>query len=268
MLDGAEFGNEIVVLVRGYLDREVAPLRAENAELKERLKALEDRPAPEKGEAGERGQDGVTPEPEAVAAALLPIAEELIAVEVAKAVAALPPPEKGEKGEPGKDFDHETLQVAVDAAIAKAIEALPKPKDGEPGKDAAGIVEALKDSGELVLTLQDGRLIRTGIRDGEKGADGHDGFSLDDFDIAPGDDGRTYVLKFQRGELSHEYELTFPVPVYCGVFKEGEEYVSGDMVTWGGSLWHCDQPTKEKPGTDSWTLSVKKGRDGKDAKVG
>jgi hypothetical protein len=37
-------------------------------------------------------------------------------------------------------------------------------------------------------------------------------------------------------------------------------------VTWGGALWHCDAPTKDKPGTENWTLAVKKGRDGKDAK--
>jgi hypothetical protein len=57
----------------------------------------------------------------------------------------------------------------VIAEVGKAIAALPVPKDGENGKDAAGIVEALKDNGELVLTLQDGRLIHTGIRDGADG---------------------------------------------------------------------------------------------------
>lgn len=125
MLDGETFGNEVVALVRGYVEREFAPLKAENAELKERLAALEARPAPEKGEPGD---DGKSIEPADV--------QDLIAEEVAKAVAAIP-----------------------------------VPKNGDDGKDAAGIVEALKDSGELVLTLQDGRLIRTGIRDGEKGKD-------------------------------------------------------------------------------------------------
>jgi hypothetical protein len=38
------------------------------------------------------------------------------------------------------------------------------------------------------------------------------------------------------------------------------------MVTWAGSLWHCDKATKNKPGTDDWTLAAKKGRDGKDAR--
>lgn len=205
MFDGKQYGEEIVGLVRSFVEREFAPLKAEVEDLRARIKALEDRPAPEviKGDPGEPGQPG----------------------------------ENGRDG-----------------------------RDGTDGKDAPGFVDVLKDGGELVLTLQDGRLLRTGIRDGEKGADGKDGFSLEAFDVDRGTDGRTYILKFDGGDTRHEYELTFPVPVYCGVFKEGDDYVPGDMVTWGGSLWHCDAETKDKPGTDAWTLAVKKGRDGKDAK--
>ena len=102
-------------------------------------------------------------------------------------------------------------------------------------------------------------------KDGEPGKDGRDGFSLDDFDCQPVDE-RTIKMTFVRGEVAHSYELQFPVIVYRGVFKEGESYERGDTVTWGGSLWHCDTPTKEKPGTEAWTLAAKKGRDGKDAK--
>jgi hypothetical protein len=60
MFDGKSFGEEIVGFVRDYLEREVAPLKAENEDLKARLKALEDRPAPEvlKGDPGEPGKDG------------------------------------------------------------------------------------------------------------------------------------------------------------------------------------------------------------------
>lgn len=206
MFDGKAYGEGIVEIVKGYVERELAPLKAENEKLLARVAELEARPAPEKGE-------------------------------------------KGDPGDAGKD--------GRDGA------------DGSNGRDAAGIVEALKDAGELVLTLEDGRLIRTGIRDGAKGEDGKnglDGFNLEDFDVAKGDDGRTFVLKFDRGDVRHEYELTFPCPVYCGVFKEGDSYVPGDLTTWGGELWHCDKETTAKPGTDDWTLAVKKGRNGKDAK--
>jgi hypothetical protein len=268
MLDGVEFGNEVVALVRGYVEREVAPLRAENAELKERLAVLEARPNPEKGDAGEPGVDGISPEPEAVAAALLPVAEELIAEAVSKAVAALPPPEKGDPGERGEPADPAIINEMVLAEVQKAVAALPAPKNGEDGKDAAGIVEALKDNGELVLTLQDGRLIRTGVRDGEKGEDGKNGFELDDYDEWFEDDGRTFVRRFVRGGDYKEFRHQTVLPRYLGVFKEGTEYRRGDIVTWGGSQWHCDKDTTAKPGTEDWTLSVKKGRDGKDAKVG
>lgn len=201
MFDGQQLGEEVVALVRGFMEREIAPLKAKIAEL-----------------------EGREPIPG-------------------------PPGEKGEKGDPGADGrDGKDGQDG---------------RNGENGKDAAGIVEALKDSGELVLTLQDGRLIRTGIRDGEKGQDGRDGFSLDDFDVENGDDGRTFVLKFERGDVSHTYELTFPVPVYCGIYKEGTNYVPGDLATWGGELWHCDKETTGKPDCGDWTRAVRRGRDSK-----
>jgi hypothetical protein len=216
MFDGQQLGEDVVSIVRSFMEREIAPMKAENESLKARIAALEARPQPE-------------------------------------------------KGEDGKSIDPAAVEAMVEGAVAKAVAELPAPQNGNDGKDAAGIVEALKDNGELVLTLADGRLVRTGIRDGEKGLDGRDGFSLDDFDCEPVDE-RTMRLKFTRGEETHSYELVFPVPVYRDVYKEGTEYERGDMVTWGGAVWHCDAPTKDKPGTENWTLAVKKGRDGKDAK--
>lgn len=61
MLDGQQLGEDIVEIVRGFMEREVAPLKAENTDLKERIAALEARPAPEKGDPGlpgEKGEDG------------------------------------------------------------------------------------------------------------------------------------------------------------------------------------------------------------------
>lgn len=207
MLDGVEFGNEIVALVRGYVEREIAPLKAENEGLKARLEAIESRPAPEvvKGDAGDPGRDGADG------------------------------------------------------------------KDGRDGADGRGVKDLLIDrDGNLVATMDDGEMKMLGPiigKDGAPGKDGRDGFSLDNFDVQPTDE-RTLELIFEQGDRREIYELVFPVAVYRGVYKEGEGYVRGDMVTWGGSLWHCDAETKDKPGTDDWTLACKKGRDGKDAKVG
>lgn len=191
-------------------------------------------------------------------------------------------------------------QKAVDKAIApllkriEELEARPlaeKGDRGEPGErgpegpSGVGVLGAFrKHDGVLILTLSDGRTQEigdvtgpegprgekgeTGERGeiGPQGEQGKAGFSLEDFDVERGDDGRTYVLKFDGGDVRHEYELTFPVPVYCDIYKAGEEYHPGDLVTWGGSLWHCNENTKDKPDVGPWTLAVKKGRDGKDAK--
>ena len=201
---------------------------------------------------------------EALAAMLAPI----IADEVGKAVEPLhaeiaelkarkpepgPPGEKGEPGAPG-----EKGEPGADGQDGK---------DGLNGKDAAGIADVLKDNGELVVVLQDGTVRRTGIRDGEKGKDGRDGFNLEDFDVEVVDE-RTFALKFQRDDAVHKYEITIPAMIDAGVYKEGLEYVRGDAVTWGGSLWVAQKATGAKPDTpdSGWRLAVKRGRDGKDAK--
>jgi hypothetical protein len=216
MFDGQQLGETIVAQVKGYLEREFAPLKAENAELKARLKALEDRPEPQ--------------------------------------FEMIPPPELPDLG------------ALVDEAVTKAVDALPQAKDG---KDAANIVEALKDSGELILTLQDGRLIRTGIRDGRDGKKGKDGFGFDDMDVCVLDDDRTIELSFRRGEDEKAFTLKWPTVIDRGVYKAGETYEPGDAVTWGGSLWIAQKQTDAKPDTpeSGFRLAVKRGRDGKDAKA-
>jgi hypothetical protein len=277
MFDGKAYGDGIVELVKGYVEREVAPLKAENVELKGRIAELESLSIPDSAFILQLVHEEISklPVPENGKDADLVQVAALVAEEVGRAVAGIPVPQDG-KSVSIEDVAplvfEEVAKIAPDmrainemlvSEVAKAVSAIPVPKDG---KDAAGIVEALKDNGELVLTLQDGRLIRTGIRDGENGQPGRDGFNLDDFDVDPLGDGRTIVLSFTKNDVREEYEVKFPVPIYQGVFKEGEAYGPGDMVTWGGSLWHCDDHTKDKPDAGPWRLCVKKGRDGKDAK--
>lgn len=225
------------------------------APLDERLVAVEGRSLKqgEKGEAGENGADGISPDPEDIAAAFVPAAQELIAIEVAKAVSQLPPAERGEKGEAGEDGKQgEAGRDGVNG------------NDGRDGKDAAGIVQALKDSGELVLTLQDGRLIRTGIRDGEKGQDGKDGLGFDDMDACVLDDDRTIELSFRRGDEEKAFTFKWPTLIYRGIWVEGVTYQAGDVVTWGGSAHVAETETTTKPDTKEcgWRLAVKRGRNG------
>ena len=53
---------------------------------------------------------------------------------------------------------------------------------------------------------------------------------------------------------------------YQGVYQDGKSYELGDVTTWAGSTWHCNEVTTTKPGegAKTWTLMVKRGRDGKD----
>lgn len=258
MFDGEAFGQQMVEIVRGYVATELEPLRSENAALAaenkalaERLAALEAREMPAKGDKGDPGEVDM----EAIKAL---IDEAVGAIE-------LPTPEKGEPGEPGRDVDMDDVQARIDTAVKSAVEALPAPKDGEPGKDGLGLASAFIDrDGCLVVTFTDGSDKNLGLvvgKDGENGKDGET-FTLDDFDIEPLDE-RTIKMGFTRGEVMHSFELEFPVPVYRGVWKEGESYDRADMVTWGGDLWHAERATSQKPATDDWKLAVRKGRDAK-----
>lgn len=72
---------------------------------------------------------------------------------------------------------------------------------------------------------------------------------------APGKDG----IDGKDGHAGMSYE---------GVYQEGQTYEKGQLVTWGGSGFHCNTQTTAKPGEGSkdWTLMIKRGRDGKDGK--
>jgi hypothetical protein len=275
MFDGKAFGEEMTAIVKGYVERATAPLV-------ERIAALEARPAPEKGDTGERGADGrgvadagiddgilvlrltdgekmivgqvagadgqdgkdaEPPTPDAVAETFRPMAEEIVSEAVAAGLAKVPPPEKGEKGDQGEV--------------------------GAAGADGRGWAKSFIDrDGNLVATFTDGSTENLGCIVGKDGQPGRDGFSLEDFDVIPVDE-RTVELKFAQNGTAHSYELVFPVPVYRGVFKEGEAYQRGDMVTWGGSVFYAEKETSAKPDSadSGFKLAVKRGRDGKDAKA-
>jgi hypothetical protein len=78
-------------------------------------------------------------------------------------------------------------------------------------------------------------------------------------------EGRTVLVKCRAtGRIAGR--LYFAVPIYRGVYADGAGYEPGDMVTHGGSLWHCNEATTIKPGEGAlWTLAAKRGRDGRDA---
>jgi integrin beta 3 len=162
------------------------------------------------------------------------------------------------------------LQLEALEAKVASIPAGAPGRDGIDGKDGApgerGESGPLGDSGQDGAPGRDGRDGLPGMagKDGAPGADGRDGFSLEDFDVSLGEDGRTLSFKFLRGDLAVERQVKLATVLYRGVWREGP-HEAGDVTTWSGSAWHCNEATTDKPGTSSaWRLMVKSGRDGKD----
>jgi hypothetical protein len=82
-------------------------------------------------------------------------------------------------------------------------------------------------------------------------------------------DARTITLRLAMSDGTEKViERKFPGLLYRGVYKAGQAYDLGDVVSCGGSVWVADQDGPGKPGQDykGWTLAVKRGRDGRDAK--
>jgi hypothetical protein len=274
MFDGKAFGEAMLESVRSYVDRATEPLiaenkalRAENADLAERLAALEARELPIV-EGFLKADDAKSLIAEAVAGAVaeIPVPQDGKSVEpkevqemVDKAVSAILAPEIP----PAPDMD--AIGRMIEDGIAKAISELPPAEKGEPGVGLAGAM--IDRDGNLVVTTSDGKAHNLGLVVGKDGKPG-DTFTLDDFDIEQTDE-RTLEFKFLRGDTMHTFELEFPVPIFREAYKEGRDYRKGDMVVWGGSLWAATKDTNAKPDSpdSGWMIAARKGRDGKSVKV-
>lgn len=205
--------------------------------------------------------------------------------QVSEFLSAIPAPQDG------ASVTIDDVVPLVAAEVEKRVSELPRPRDGRDGLDVKEMFRA--EGGKLVAVMSDGTTRDLGVFVGKDGQDadmaaiersiaekvdaiprpkdGKDGFSLKHFDADLMEDGRTVVLKFQDGsDTGYSVELGIPAMIYRGVFKEGQTYEKGDTVTWGGSLWHCDEAqTVAKPdGAEKhWTLAAKKGRDGRDGEI-
>lgn len=142
---------------------------------------------------------------------------------------------------------------------------------GRDGRDAVSIKATAVEDGVLRVSFTDGSITEAGMVAGPAGRDGID---ADEFQEELEDGGRVLVRRAIRaGQIVKEYRHQTQAMLYRGVFREGQEYLPGDTVTFGGSLWHCNVPTSEKPLDNAgakgpWTLAAKRGRDGKDGERG
>lgn len=219
----------------------------------------------------------------------------------AAAVGALPIPRDGVDGNDGQDgtsVDQTEVQRLIDASVEKtvtaAVAAIPAAKDGIDGKDGKNGEDG-RDALQIdVLDMIDeersyprgtfarwrGGIIRS-FRATDPPIEGEPiekvGWScfvdgLHELTPEATDDPRRFTLRASTtsGKL-REFNFSMPTPIWRGVWTE-REYEQGDLVTYDGSIWHCERSTKAKPGTQTsapdWKLCTKKGRDGKDGEKG
>ncbi|EFS5592233.1 phage portal protein [Escherichia coli] len=162
----------------------------------------------------------------------------------------------------GRDYDPDVLQQAV----LDAVSALPAPQDGRDAT-ALEILPAIDDQKSFprgTYATHQGGLWRAyekthGMRGWECLVDG-----VADIDVSMTGERLFSVVVRQSSGQRTEKTFSLPVMLYRGVFRAGETYHPGDTVTWGGSLWHCNSMTGDKPGeahSSAWTLAAKRGRD-------
>lgn len=107
--------------------------------------------------------------------------------------------------------------------------------------------------------------------DGAPGTDGAAGLGFDDL-LVEHDGDRGLIFKMQRGDTVKEIgRATLPAMIYRGIYQHGMSYTPGDVVTYGGSAWHCQKETAAQPdtaiGAGYWKLMVKRGDRGKDLRL-
>lgn len=161
----------------------------------------------------------------------------------------------GKEGPPGRDaVDGKDGAAGVDGksvALEDVLSALDDKDEARFAKWALAVERRVYDAAEKAIAAM------------PVPKDGVDGLRVEDLQLV----GRTLQLKSGDQVLK---SIVLPMPVYRGVFDDGETYDVHDMVTFGGSVWVAvsGEGIRGKPGTvDAWKLAVKKGRDGRDART-
>jgi len=246
--------SDLLNSLSAFVRRSLEPLH-------KRLRALEDRPPPERGEPGpagekgDRGDPGPSAEVDHVRVAAL-LLEDVRARDVLRGPTGDAGP-RGEKGEPGAD--------GRDALAVEVLDVLDVRRSYPRGTFASfrgGLVRSFRATDPLEL-LGDEPIERSGW------AVIVNGVAELQLDVA--EDGRSVTLRTAHTDgKARAVSVALPTMVYRGVWREGE-YAVGDTVTWDGSLWVARTATTAKPqgAADSgWQLAAKRGRDGRDGARG
>lgn len=256
-----------------------------------RLKGVEDQVA-QLPDLVARGIDGIR-KPEDGKSVTIEEVQPILAELVKEAVGQIPAPTNG------TSVTVEDVLPALKAHVDELVAAIPRPKDGEsvpvdvvqrmvddavarielpqPGKDGKSVtVESVLDAlapriGQFLAEkdLEIERRIHAAIEKAierlPRPKDGIDAVPVDSFDALLCEDGRTVTFSFGAGETKRSKDVTFPIVIDRGLFKEGQRYERGDGVTWGGSFWIAqkDDPIGKPGESEDWRLAVKKGRDAK-----
>ncbi|EQA1580387.1 phage gp6-like head-tail connector protein [Enterobacter hormaechei] len=190
------------------------------------------------------------------------------------------------KPQDGKSITAEELRPLVEEVVSASLPEpidveklaedvaakIPSPESGADGRDALAIeiepfIDEKKSYPRGTYATHNGGLWRShektyGMRGWECIVDGVSAVDIQQ------DNERSFSITLERASGALEVKsFDVPVTIYRDVFKAGTEYQPGDTVTWGGSMWHCNEPTTDKPGetgSKGWTLAVKKGRDLRD----
>jgi hypothetical protein len=175
-----------------------------------------------------------------------------------------------------KDMALELTGLAKDAegALRGQIEAMA----GRAAKDAALTMDDIRPHMEaeaarnaLDLERHAQEKVERGISAGidlavAKLRQPEDGASIEDFDVALND--RDLTVSMTIGGRVVSKTIRIPTAHDAGVYKSGNAYEQGAIVTFSGSAFIATRsaaPTEKPEASSAWRLLVKRGRDGKDA---
>lgn len=215
------------------------------------------------------------------AAALVVVPEaECVDLEAVAALVKLPEVKDGKDADP-VDLEAvaalvklpEAEKVDVDAIARAAAALVPVPEVKQPvdGRDALHLeilpsIDEAKTYARNTYAKHDGGLWRSfeqtsAMRGWECIVEG-----LKSVSVAQTGDREFSVTLAKSSGAEVVQKIAMPIQIYKGVHRDGEAYDQHDNVTWAGSQWtSVKSENVDKPGSsDSWTLVVKAGRNGKD----